>query len=137
MPVKHIDPSEAAALVAQGWRYVDVRSEPEFADGHPQGAYNVPIANAAPGRPMQPNPDFLAVFSAHFQPGDQVVLGCRSGARSARATELLLAQGFTNVVNMAGGFEGGPGVPGWRPRGLPTTTMLEAGRSYPELAAKK
>ncbi len=35
---------------------------------------------------------------------DEVVIHCRSGARSAKATRLLLQHGFTDVKNLAGGI---------------------------------
>jgi rhodanese-related sulfurtransferase len=34
---------------------------------------------------------------------DEIVIHCRSGARSGMAQSLLQAQGFTNVRNLAGG----------------------------------
>ena len=43
--VARISPEEAHAKVTnEGYAYVDVRTEAEFAAGHPAGAYNVPIA---------------------------------------------------------------------------------------------
>ena len=47
--LKRISPAEAQALVAEGWVYLDVRSEPEFAAGHPVGAHNVPLQHVGPG----------------------------------------------------------------------------------------
>ena len=51
---------------------------------------------------------------------------CRVGGRSATATEALLADGFTDVTNIADGFEGPTNeeghrstVAGWRAQGLP------------------
>lgn len=34
---------------------------------------------------------------------DEIVVHCRSGARSGMAKQMLVAQGFTNVRNMLGG----------------------------------
>jgi adenylyltransferase/sulfurtransferase len=34
----------------------------------------------------------------------EIVVQCRSGARSQRIAELLVQQGYTNVVNLAGGI---------------------------------
>jgi rhodanese-related sulfurtransferase len=143
MPVKRVTPPEAAALVQAGWKYVDVRSIPEFVDGHPAGAYNVPILHLMPGRGMVPNPEFEAVVASAFAKDDKLVLGCRSGGRSLRAAEMLQAAGYTSVVDMRGGWDGERDpmgrveVQGWRDAGLPAAKTAEAGRSYEELKSSK
>lgn len=43
-----------------------------------------------------------------LDPEDEVVIYCRSGARSAQATQFLLANGYERVLNLEGG------VLGWR-----------------------
>lgn len=45
----------------------------------------------------------------------QVIVFCRSGARAALAAATLVDLGFTDVLNMAGGFSA------WKEAGLPTT----------------
>ena len=40
---KRLSPSEAKQLVDEGWVYLDVRTEAEYAAGHPVGARNVPV----------------------------------------------------------------------------------------------
>jgi rhodanese-related sulfurtransferase len=137
-------PEEAARLVREeGYTYVDVRSIPEFEGGHPHPAVNIPILHADPQTgQMTPNPDFLDVVQAHFPKDARLVLGCRSGQRSARATELLLQAGYTTVVNMRCGFGGernpyGQVVnPGWQDRGLPTSAENGEGVSYASLATR-
>jgi adenylyltransferase/sulfurtransferase len=42
--------------------------------------------------------------TAEIHPGDEVVLHCRSGVRSAHALEYLRAQGYPRVWNLAGGI---------------------------------
>jgi rhodanese-related sulfurtransferase len=37
------------------------------------------------------------------QKEEEIIINCRSGARSAQATGFLMAQGFTNVKNLKGG----------------------------------
>lgn len=44
-----------------------------------------------------------------LDPNRRIVVYCRSGARSARATEYLLAQGFKDVRNLDGGILGWAG----------------------------
>ena len=62
-------------------------------------------------------------------------MGCKAGGRSAKAVALLTQAGFTNLVDQRAGYDGGPlptgGVePGWRPKGLPTTTDAAPDRTY-------
>ena len=38
-----------------------------------------------------------------LDPAQETVVHCRSGVRSAKAVDLLLKSGFTNVANLAGG----------------------------------
>jgi rhodanese-related sulfurtransferase len=136
MPVKRVKPAEAAGLLQEGWKYVDVRSIPEFEAGHPSGALNVPLLHLQAGG-MVPNPEFQAVVQKVFAKDEKLVCGCRSGGRSLRAAEMLLSWGYTNVVDMAGGWEGerdmlGRPIPGWRVSGLPVE--LEApGRGWEDL----
>jgi rhodanese-related sulfurtransferase len=122
MPLKRVAPDEAKRLVdEEGYVYVDVRSVPEFEAGHPEGSYNVPLAHL--GRMgMAPNPDFLRVMEKRFGHDAKIVVGCKSGGRSLQAASILLERGFRNVVDQRAGFDGTPGDPGWRPRGLPVAT---------------
>ena len=137
MAVKRISPDEARDLVdTQGYTYLDVRSVPEFEAGHPTGAYNIPLNHMGPGG-MSPNPDFMSVVQKAFPPDSRLVLGCKGGGRSLKAAEMLQAAGFTNVVDQRAGFEGNGTEPGWRPRGLPTSTEAAPGRTYETLRAKK
>jgi rhodanese-related sulfurtransferase len=141
MPIKRISPAEARDLIdTQGYVYVDVRSVPEFAAGHPQGAYNVPLMNMGPGG-MAPNPDFISVM-ATFPKDARLIVGCKAGGRSARAAAMLESAGYTNVIDQRAGFEGAPdpatgriGEPGWRPAGLPVTASAMPDRTYGALRA--
>ena len=49
-----------------------------------------------------------------LDPGRQVIVYCRSGARAALAAVTLTELGFTDVVNLAGG------ITAWKEAGLPT-----------------
>ena len=121
--------------------YLDVRSEPEYAAGHPAGAHNVPLLHAGPGG-MQPNPDFLEVVNGLYPKDTKLIVGCRSGQRSARAADLLVEAGFTNVVDQRAGYEGtrnafgGVATPGWSQEALPSEQTSQ-GRSYAELLATR
>jgi rhodanese-related sulfurtransferase len=137
--VKRVTPSEAAALLAEGWSYLDVRSIPEFEEGHPVGAANVPLLHLSSGR-MSPNADFQKVVSANFSPDAKLVVGCKAGGRSLQAAALLEAAGYTSVVDMRGGFHGerdGMGrvtTPGWVDSKLPIETAAPAEKTYATLS---
>jgi rhodanese-related sulfurtransferase len=139
---KRVVPKEAAELLSQGWRYLDVRSIPEFEQGHPQGAANIPLLHAQAGR-MMPNPDFQKVVEANFPKDSKLVIGCKSGGRSAQAAALLEAVGYTQLVDVRGGFGGERdmmgrvSVPGWEASGLPVGKSAEPGKSYADLSKPK
>jgi rhodanese-related sulfurtransferase len=124
MPVKRVTPPEAKALLDKGWKYVDVRSIPEFDAGHPVGAYNVPIAHQGP-RGMSANAEFAEVVTRLFKKDEQLVIGCKSGGRSTRAAQAMEAMGFTNVVEMTAGMDG------WA--ASQPVEKTTPGRSYEEL----
>src|SRR5438132_10758352 len=103
MAVKRISPAEAKALMDAGYIYLDVRSIPEYEQGHPAGAHNAPLMHMGRGG-MAPNPEFVQVVSKAYPKDTKMVLGCKSGGRSQRAAMLLEGAGFTNLVEMRGGF---------------------------------
>jgi rhodanese-related sulfurtransferase len=139
---KQVSPSEAAELISKGWRYLDVRSIPEFEQGHPEGAANVPLLHSQAGR-MTPNPEFQKVIETNFSRDEKLVVGCKMSGRSAQAVAVLEAAGYTNVAHMRGGFSGERDMfgrvsaPGWAESGLPVSTQAAVGASYSELAKKK
>ena len=138
--VKRVTPPEAAALMAEGWNYLDVRSIPEFEGGHPVGAANVPLLHLANGR-MSPNDDFEKVVTANFPRDAKLVVGCKVGGRSLQAAALLEAAGYTSVVDMRGGFAGerdGMGrvtCAGWLESKLPVSATAPAEKTYATLSA--
>jgi rhodanese-related sulfurtransferase len=139
---RRISPQDAHALVEhEGYLYLDVRSEPEFADAHPEGAYNVPLAHLAAGG-LTDNADFLRVVEASFAKDARLVVGCKAGGRSRRAAALLASAGYTDVVDQGAGFDGvrdafGAVVePGWAREGLPVGRGRPDGRSYADLLGR-
>jgi rhodanese-related sulfurtransferase len=139
--IKRVSPQEALDLTNDGWVYVDVRTEQEFADGHPARAYNVPIADLAGGS-MTPNPDFLSVVECAFGKEAKIVVGCKGGGRSLRAAQALVGAGFANVIDQRAGWDGARDAfgqmsePGWSRAGLPVETGTTAGHTYSEMKAK-
>jgi rhodanese-related sulfurtransferase len=143
MAIQQTTPAEAQRLIGQGYRYIDVRTEQEFVNGHPATAVNIPVAVPDPATgQMAMNPDFLPVIEAHFPKDAPIVVGCQSGMRSQRAAELLAHAGYTSVTNMQGGFGGARDqtgrtvIPGWSESGLPVCKDCGPENSYAGLRGK-
>jgi rhodanese-related sulfurtransferase len=136
-----ISPKEASDKLAEGWTYVDVRTIEEFESGHPQGAVNIPIMHAAAGG-MSQNTDFMRVMTSAFAKNAKIIVGCKAGSRSLRAAQLLMAEGFTNVLDQRAGWEGARGPfgevnePGWSRVGLPSGAGQPTGRSWDDMKKK-
>jgi rhodanese-related sulfurtransferase len=139
MTTQNKRPADAKALLDSkaGWKYLDVRSVEEFDAGHPAGAWNVPIFHRGPGG-MVPNPEFEKVVQRVLPRPAKLVVGCGSGPRSTRACEMLAAAGYTDLVNVEGGFNGGrdemgSAIPGWAASGLPVEKVASPERTYAQL----
>jgi rhodanese-related sulfurtransferase len=122
--------------------YLDVRSIPEFEQGHAKSAINIPIMHFNPGMGMIPNEDFVAVAQANLSKDAHLVVGCKMGGRSARACEILTQLGYTDVTNIRGGFVGATDQmgrliePGWSMLDLPVENGTGGDSSYEHLASK-
>jgi rhodanese-related sulfurtransferase len=142
--MKEVTPQQAYELMEddQGIIYLDVRSVPEFDAGHPPGAVNIPLLHFTPGLGMSPNPDFPAVVEASLPKEAKIIVGCKSGGRSANACQIMSQMGYTDVANMRGGFVGAADMtgrmvePGWSALNLPVATEANEGADYDSLAAK-
>ncbi len=139
MAIEQVVPSDAkAGLDADADAvYLDVRTEAEFAAGHPEGAVNIPVAFQSPAGGMMPNPDFQAVVDGVLGRETKIYCGCQSGVRSQYAAQMLEKAGYTNLANVVGGFGGkvNPATgmveaPGWRDSGLPVSTEVTERNSY-------
>jgi rhodanese-related sulfurtransferase len=140
--VCRISPQEAhAKMTSEGYAYVDVRTEEEFALGRPAGAWNVPLSREGDGT-MVPNADFLHVVETLFGKNGKLVVGCKSGNRSLRAAQALVQAGFTHVLEQRAGWGGARDAfgavkePGWSRAGLPTESGEPAERGYAALKKK-
>jgi rhodanese-related sulfurtransferase len=71
---------------------VDVREQVEFAGGRVKGASLLPLGE-------------LESRHSELDHSKPIYVMCRTGRRSAEAQRRLQALGFTNVVNVSGGFE--------------------------------
>ncbi len=101
--VPKIDVLEAKRRVDEGAFFIDVREQNEYDEEHIPGAKLVPLSE----------------FTRRYEddlPSDkseEVVVHCRSGARSAQAVEFLNRNGY-NAVNVEGG------ILAWKGAELPT-----------------
>ena len=145
MDVKRITPEETKSLLdsGDGYVYLDVRTVNEFNAGHVPGAKNIPFLDMDPMRGgMAPNPQFVEIVERNFPKDAKLICGCQRGQRSLNAAEVLLAAGFTSVVDMRGGYGGEMDhcgcmvVPGWEPRGLPTSAESKPEERYDSLKAR-
>ena len=133
--VKTVTPIEAWELMRENQRVVliDVRSSMEYLFvGHARGSVHVPWIDA-PSWTVNPNfvTEVRKVMLGGIGIGEHaddapVLLICRSGKRSLEAGKLLINNGFSDVYNVAEGFEGEldehhhrSTVGGWRYHDLP------------------
>ena len=72
---------------------VDVRKEPEFAEGHVAEAVNIPLSNLVDPGSM-----------ANIDDTDNLYVHCAGGYRSVIACSLIKRQGIHNLRNIVGGW---------------------------------
>ena len=100
---EELDQGQASLLL-------DVREPAEWEKGHIPGALLAPRGMlewyADPTTPYA-KPELTTKRDA------RIIVACASGGRSALATETLQKMGYTNVVNMTGGFNE------WSKQGFP------------------
>lgn len=89
--IPEIDVHEAKRRVEQGALFLDVREDGEHADARIPGTTLLPISR------------FAADFEQLLPADRPIVVHCRSGARSADATQFLNERGY-DAVNMSGGI---------------------------------
>ena len=90
---KQISQDEAMQIMEEesGYLIVDVRRPDEFAEGHIEGAINVPNEGIAEEMPEElPDKDQL------------LLIYCRTGRRSKEASEKLAKIGYKNVYEFGG-----------------------------------
>jgi molybdopterin/thiamine biosynthesis adenylyltransferase/rhodanese-related sulfurtransferase len=91
--VREITPRQVAEKLARGddFDLIDVREPFEWEIARIEGARLVPLSTF-PGAIKE------------LDPSREIVVQCKVGGRSARAADALLAAGFRNVWNLAGGI---------------------------------
>lgn len=95
--IRDISVAEATSLLSgeESTVVLDVRTPTEFEAGHIDGAINADFMGD----------DFVSAI-ADLDREATYVLHCKSGARSAKALEVMKEQGFTNVAHLTGGYDG-------------------------------
>jgi rhodanese-related sulfurtransferase len=92
--VPAVSPQQAAQMQSeQNAVIIDVRENDEWNAGHIDNAIHIPLND------IQNRLRELAKYQ-----NQPVITQCRSGARSAKAADILAKSGFTNVHNMDGGL---------------------------------
>lgn len=86
-----ISVQEAYAYYEEDTFILDVRTPEEWNEGHVPGATLIPL-------------DQLESRLAELPQGEEIVVICRSGNRSAVGRDILLGAGFESVTSVAGGF---------------------------------
>ena len=102
---KTVSPNEAVVIMNDDQTIVvDVREPPEFAEGHIEGARNIPLGKI--------DERFGELESHKNKP---IIVNCQSGTRSLAAGKKLTKLGFTQVYEMKGG------IFAWKDQNLPMT----------------
>jgi rhodanese-related sulfurtransferase len=92
--VENKPPMAATQLVNhQDALILDVREDSEYAEGHILNSMHIPLGSLK-GR--------LGQLEKHRE--RPIIIGCRSGNRSAHACRVLKQNGFTQVYNLQGGM---------------------------------
>ena len=86
-----VDVAALHAAQAAGSYVLDVRTPAEYAEGHIEGATLIPLQE-------------LNTRTAELPKDRDIYVICRSGNRSAQASELLTGAGFERINNVAGGM---------------------------------
>ncbi len=88
-----ITPEEAKAKMDSGEPYalLDVRTEAEYKEGHIEGAMLIPDTEIA-----------SRAASELTNKDETILVYCRTGRRSAAASEQLANMGYTNVLDFGG-----------------------------------
>lgn len=95
-----VTPQEARTRVQNGALLLDVREQQEYDEERIPGATLLPLTE-------------LTARYDELPKDQEIIAQCRSGKRSAQATDFLRDQGY-NVINMEGG------ILRWKAEGLPT-----------------
>lgn len=86
-----LNPAEASEKVAAGAQLIDIRQDYEWEAGHIDGALHIPLEQ-------------LPANAERIDRDRPIVFQCRSGNRSAFATQLFRESGY-DAYNLEGGLQ--------------------------------
>lgn len=98
--VEIINAQRLKELQSQGIEIIDIRTNGEYQDGHIPGVPNIDFMSS----------DFDGLISKKDKE-KPLIIHCASGGRSKRASEKLLALGFSKIYDYSDGFSD------WKKRG--------------------
>ncbi|MFY0594271.1 rhodanese-like domain-containing protein [Roseivirga sp.] len=87
-----VEELKARMAASESINLIDVREEWEF-DEDNIGAQLIPLGDIP-----------VRISEIEHLKNQEVIVHCRSGARSAKALKYLTSQGFDNVINLKGGI---------------------------------
>jgi rhodanese-related sulfurtransferase len=99
--MNEVSPKQAQDRLRQGAVLIDVREQNEYDEVHATGAQLMPLS------------EFETSYSTLPKDAELIMI-CRSGARSEKAGTFLMDKGYSNVTNLTGG------TLAWEQEGLPT-----------------
>ena len=102
MNIEEIGPKEAINAIESGSLLIDVREDYELAEA----AYGIEFIHIPMGEIQSKIQDLPR--------NKNLIIGCRSGARSMNVCQFLKMNGFENVKNLQGG------IMAWMDNGCPT-----------------
>ena len=92
-PIKVVDKKAYMNLIAKEYQIIDVRTPSEFKKGHIENAINVDFKAA----------NFIENIS-FFDKNKTLLIYCRTGNRSGKASKLIDSIGFSKIYDLKGGF---------------------------------
>jgi len=104
--VREVSVEDTQERVADGAALIDVREDNEYAASHAAGAEHI-------GRGVIERD----IVAKHPEKGEELILYCGGGYRSALAAESLQKMGYTNVWSMVGGWHA------WEESGSPVEKL--------------
>jgi rhodanese-related sulfurtransferase len=97
--VEVVEKSVYEVLLKEGHQLIDLRTPGEFMEGHIDSARNINVKSI----------EFLDQINS-LSKEDTMLIYCRSGRRSAKASHLMDSLGFKKIYDLRGGYLNWTGV---------------------------
>ncbi len=99
--INEVNVKDALVFINEGAVVLDVRTKEEYKEGHIDGSKNIDIHDVTFKEQIE-----------KFDKSKKYIVCCASGARSARAIQMMIDTGFIDTHNLLGGMTG------WKKEGL-------------------